>query len=466
MNKRDNNEIKKTTHKAQKQQLLKQEPRLKKLDIEALDDNFLGTAYSNGKTYHIKNVLPYERVEIEMPFFRNKEREKRYVYVPRRIITESPDRVKSICPYINDCGNCNLLHCAYPAQVREKTARFNDALKSVDIAVSEFTESTQTNCRNKVHLAFTDSGKQTVVGFFNEETHRVIPISKCALHGNWFESVVHILNKWATDNRLSPFKPWAKSGVLRFAVCRCFKDHIMITIVSRENIRCMDKLYEELCKKFKEVSLYLNINIQENSKVFSDKFIYVNGKRKLSGNMLGVDFHLSPNSFFQVNEQIAEKIYSSVLEKTATINPTAVVDAYSGIGITSLLFASRGYDVTSIEIVPGAVNDAKELAALNNLENKIHFVCGDCNNILPKLSVQPNTLFFVDPPRKGLGERVCNSIIKFKPEHIIYLSCDAQSLCEDIKLLNKGGYIAKDAHLFDMFPNTKHVESIVCLTKK
>lgn len=460
MDKNINNRIQKPTVPR------KNKARLKKLDINELDDSFVGIAYSKNKTYLVKNVLEGERVEVELPCLKNKEREKNYIHTPRRIITASDDRVPTVCSYINSCGNCKLLHCRYEAQIQKKTNKVNAELSSAGLAVSSFTQSRQTNCRNKVHLAFTDDGKRTVVGFFNEETRRVVPVQKCHLHGDWFEKLVSILNKWATDNKLTAFKPWAKSGILRFAVCRYLNGNIMLTIVSRENIRCMNKLYNELCKSFQDVSLYLNINTQENSKVFSDKFIHINSSKKLSGKLLGIDIRLSPNSFFQVNEYIAEKIYSTVLDEAKKAAPDVIIDAYSGIGITSTLFAANGYNVTSIEIVPKAVEDAKELAKLNRIEHNINFICGDCNNILPKLTVSENSLFFVDPPRSGLGAQVCNSIIKFKPKHIIYLSCDIHSLHKDIDCLKNGGYFAESIQLFDMFPNTKHIEALVCIKKQ
>ena len=440
--------------------------RTKKLDIEALDADFCGIAHMKGKTYRVRNTLPQERIETELPNLKNKDREKEYIYTPSRIISASPDRVDIPCPYANVCGNCNLLHCSYDAQKRIKVQRFDDDLKEAGIKADNFISSSQFEYRNKVHLAFSESGRQTVVGFFNEENHNVIPVKECLLHGEWFKKLAAILTKWASENHITAFKPWAQTGVLRFAVCRHFNNNIMVTIVARENIRFMDKLYSALDKAFDEVSLYLNINTQNNSKVFSDKFIFINGKRKLHGNILGIDFYLSPNSFFQVNEEIASEIYSAVLEKISSLNADRIVDAYSGIGITSLLFASRGYNVTSIEIVPKAVDDAKELAELNNLKDNIKFICGDCNNILPKLDVTENTVFFVDPPRKGLGKNVSESIIRFKPKHIIYLSCDPTSLGCDLMLLQKGGYSVQSTVLFDMFPNTKHVEGLVVLSKK
>ena len=440
--------------------------RTKKLDIERIDSNFCGVAEVKGRIFHVKNVLLNERVEVELPHLKDQSREKTYVYTPIRIITPSPDRVDVSCPYANDCGNCNLLHCKYTAQLRDKAQRLNSTLNQIGVKSAKFIPSEQFAYRNKVHLAFTEVEKKTLVGFFNEETNRVVPVRRCQLHGAWFEKLVNVLNTWATDNRLRAFKPWEQEGLLRFAVCRHLKGRIMVTIVARENIRCMDKLYSMLDKEFKEVSLYLNINTQADSKVFSPKFIHYGGEKKLKGSILAINILLSPNSFFQVNEQIASEIYSKVLDYAATDDTDTIVDAYSGIGITSLLFASKGKNVVSIEVVPQAVEDAKELAALNNLQSKIKHICGDCNNILPKLKVDGRTTFFVDPPRKGLGAKVCETIIKFKPAKIVYLSCNPETLAEDLVRFKDGGYTVEEVTGYDMFPNTKHMESLVCLTRK
>ncbi len=439
--------------------------RTKKLNIEELDSEFHGIARTKEKIYHVKNVLPGERVEVELPHLKDRSREAEYIYTTTRIITESPDRVKPDCPYVEQCGNCNILHCNYNAQLSLKKAKLDKTLADAEITANNFVTGNQFGYRNKVHLAFTEIEGKTLAGFFNEETHRVIPVRRCLLHGKWYEKLVDILNKWATDNKLSAFKPWFNEGTLRFAVARHFGRNIMVTVVARENIRCMDKLYQMLDKEFDEVSLYLNINTQENSKVFSDKFIFIDGEKKLNGKISGIDFNLSPNSFFQVNEEIAGKIYSTVLDKISAMNVDTVVDAYSGIGITSLLFASRGFNVVSVEIVPKAVDDAKELARLNKLDDKIKFICGDCANILPKLEVPENTAFFVDPPRKGLGVNVCRAIIKFMPKHVVYLSCNPETLVDDIKRLKDGGYDVAEVTPFDMFANTKHCECLVMLSR-
>ncbi len=450
-----------------KKPYFKKEPsrKFKKLNIDYLDNECRGVSEFKGTKYLVKNVLEGERVEVELPNFKNKERALDYIYTPSKIITASKDRVNVSCPYFNECSNCNLLHSSYNSQIIRKKAMLSEALKKAGVSVDGFVEGKPFGYRNKVHLAFTDVGGKALVGFFNEETHRVIPVKKCLLHGQWFRTLVETLNEWAGDNHLTAFKPWDNEGLLRFAVCRYLDGNLMVTIVARENVRCLDSLYDALTASFDSVSLWLNINTQENSKVFSERFIHIDGKNKLESSLLGISFSLSPNSFFQVNEHIASRIYADVVSAVKESAPSQVVDLYSGIGLTSILFAKNGFDVTSTEIVVKAVEDAKELAEKNGVSDKINFVCGDCNNILPRLEVRENSVFFVDPPRKGLGPQVCRSILKKMPGKIIYLSCGPDSLADDLKTLMSGGYTVEKATGYDMFPNTKHMETLVILSK-
>ena len=145
---------------------------------------------------------------------------------------------------------------------------------------------------------------------------------------------------------------------------------------------------------------------------------------------------------------------------------STVLDLYSGIGITSMLFAKSGKKVVSIELVPEAVENARQLARLNGLESKIKMLCGDCKDVLPTLKHGNNTIFFVDPPRKGLGFSVCQDITKFRPQTIIYLSCSPSSLAQDLSVFTHRGYSIKSITPYDMFPNTRHVETLVVLERK
>ena len=240
----------------------------------------------------------------------------------------------------------------------------------------------------------------------------------------------------------------------------------MVTVVSQlPKLPGLDKLHAALEAVFGPTALWLNVNDRRDSAVFSRNFRHIAGPKKLRGTMLDVAFELSPDAFFQVNTQVAEMMYSRILQLAKEIAPATVVDAYSGIGITSLLFARAGMQVTSVEQVPSAVEDAKSMAKYNKLDGKVRALCGDCAKVLPNLHPKGDTLFFVDPPRRGLGESVCRTIAEFSPKYVLYLSCGPEALAEDIRRLQKGGYRLKLAEPYDLFPHTDHVETI-CLLER
>lgn len=431
-------------------------------EIEKLNDNFEGIAHKKGKMFVIKDALPGEKVEIK-----NIKKEEKVIKADiRRIVEPSEDRVSRKCKYADKCGACSLLHCSYSLQAslkRKHVSRKLTMLKGV--TVNETVALKQFACRNKVHLVFSEENGAITLGFFNEETHRVVDIKRCILHGDWFDETVDILKEWAQENGISAYKPNIGKGVLRFAVIRKLKNNVMVTIVATSKPQNLNELYFNLKSLFDQVSLYVSVNTNKTNEVMSGKTEYVAGEKCLYGEMLGVKFLLGPQSFFQVNEAIAEKAYEKVRNIIKSTKAECVIDAYSGIGITSMLFAPCTKQVISIEINPEAVDDAKNLMALNGIKN-VKALCGDFNKILPTLSVPDNTVFFVDPPRAGLGDAVCRKIASFAPKTLIYMSCSPDTLKSDLFTLTANGYEITEVTPFDMFPNTKHIETLVCLTRK
>lgn len=431
------------------------------LNVNGFDDDYNGTAEFNGKTVHISNSVIGDSVKV-YPFSLNKEVVTTKI---EKIETPSENRVKPSCKYFPECGNCNLLHQNYEYQLGLKTKRINKIASKYKCYSQKCIPSLSHGSRNKAHFTFLNVGRKVALGFFNEETHEVVPIKSCAMQCGNFALAIEVVTAWANEERLSVYNPKNGSGLLRFAVCRIFENRIMVTIVATEKLRSLDKLYLKLTEKFSEVTLYQNVNFAKSNEVFSDEFIFVDGAKKLHGSLLGVEFDLGANSFYQVNDYITSKIYTAVLNEIKESDCDVVIDAYSGIGITSALFAKSGKKVISIEIVKKAVEDAKEIASKNGVYDKIKFIAADCVKILPKLKYEGKAVFFVDPPRKGLGSSVCKTIIGFAPEVILYLSCNPESLNRDLEILVKSGYKLNSVTPYDMFPNTKHVETLCVLEK-
>ena len=370
------------------------------------------------------------------------------------------------CSYFPKCGGCTCRNLSYARQLEQKTAYIQKLLAPFGVKAAPCQGSAQDACRNKVHLAFTLADGAVRAGFFDSRTHRVVPVAKCPMPGEWYETLVTVVEAWAADCRIRPYEPRTGKGSLRFVAARYLGGKLMVTVVSQQpKLPGLDKLHAALEASFGPTVLWLNVNDRRDSAVFSRNFRHIAGPRKLRGSMLGVDFELSPDAFFQVNTQMAEKMYSRILQLAKDIGPQTVVDAYSGIGITSLLFARAGMQVTSVEQVPAAVEDAKAMAKYNKLEGTVRALCGDCAKVLPRLNTKGDTLFFVDPPRRGLGESVCRTILDFAPKYVLYLSCGPEALAEDIRRLQKGGYKLKLAEPYDLFPHTEHVEVVTLLSR-
>lgn len=370
------------------------------------------------------------------------------------------------CSYFPKCGGCTSRNLPYDQQLRQKTAYIRRLLAPFGGQVAPCQGGPEDECRNKVHLAFARMDGKVRAGFFDSHTHRVVPVPRCPMHGEWYAKLVTVAEAWAEQCRIWPYEPRTGKGNLRFLAARYLEDKLMVTVVSQQpKLPGLDKLHKLLEEQFGPTVLWLNINDRRDSAVFSREFRHIAGPKKLRGTLLGVDFELSPDAFFQVNTEMAARMYSRILALAKEIAPKTVVDAYSGIGITSLLFAKAGMEVISVEQVRSAVEDARAMAKRNGLQDKVRALCGDCAKVLPGLKLRGDTLFFVDPPRRGLGDSVCRTILNFAPEYVLYLSCGPEALAEDLKRLQKGGYKLKLAEPYDLFPHTEHVET-VCLLER
>lgn len=432
------------------------------IKIEKFDDDLNGVAFRGGKKFVVQKVLPDEEVLCD-------ERRKSgntVLCTLKEVLVKSPSRVNPPCKYYDLCGGCALLHTSHRNQLMIKTAlvrRKFSALNYFD--VSDTVGFSDENSRNKTHVVFSSKNGEVSAGFFNADTHEVVDVEKCLLHGEWYETLRKILIEFAKKEKLSVYNPRTGRGVLRFAAARKIGNAIMLTLVVTKEVSAdFSYLSKMLENKFSEAAVFLNVNNEKTNAVFSDKFIHVAGKKTLCGEMLGVKFELSPNSFYQVNDEIAKTIYEKVLSEIEKSKPEKVIDLFSGIGITSVLFAKNGYDVTSVEIAKSSVENAKNTARQNGVFNKIDARLGDANEIIRRLDFN-NGVVFVDPPRAGL-QSVAHSLACAKPEKIIYLSCSLKTLVEDLKILKKGGYEISSVTPYDMFPASKHVETLVVLSKR
>lgn len=379
------------------------------------------------------------------------------------------------CKYFNICGGCTLLNVDYEKQLKQKQQQVVDAFAEFGLAPN--VEKTigmyfPYKYRNKVHLAIRDVKGEAQVGFFEENSNKIVDVDNCLLHDVWVKQLIEITRSFIHKFKIKPYNKRKNEGTLKYVVARKLGNEIMVTmVVTTQAFPGRDWFFDELVKVYKNVSFYLNINTRTDNAVFDEEFVHKAGFKKLRGEMLGVKFELSPNSFFQINTQITEKIYKRIFEELQINDKSIILDLYSGIGITSLVFAKNGANVVSIESIPEAVNDAKNLIKLNKCENKITPMLGKCEVLINRINYRKLykeggvVSVFLDPPRIGAQVTVLEEINKLNPYRLVYLSCNPKTLARDLKVLTDYGFKIEIVQPFDMFPHTAHVETLVVLSK-
>lgn len=437
------------------------------LTIESYGAFGEGVAHVDGSVIFIPFAMEGEKVEVQILSVK-----KGIAYAKvLKVLTPSLNRREPFCPHFFKCGGCDLQHVNYSAGLDIKKEQVRGCLKRIakldgfDITVNpSFKEQ---NCRNKLTLPFGDINGEAILGFFSERSHRVVKVEDCPL-GSKAREIIQIFTSWANEFKLPVYREESERGLLRAISVRNFADTYMFTLVATSSsVPHISELVQRLEQKFDSPVIYLNVNNKKTNVVLGDKNIHLSGEKKLKGEALGVKFELSPFSFAQVNDGVRDALYSKVLSFIE--EDSVVIDAYSGAGLMSVLLAKKAKKVYGAEIIPDAVRDADFCAEQNGVKEKVINKTGDCALLLPEIikEIDENEKVNVvlDPPRKGCDKAVLDSVMETKPNKIIYVSCNPATLARDLSIL-KENYSLTSVEIFDMFPNTKHVESVVCLTRK
>lgn len=448
----------------------------KKYVIEKLGAFGEGVAHDDGKVVFIKGALPGEVVLAQPELVKKSFTKAKLI----KVLEPRPDRIKPLCKYIEECGGCSLQHLSYDAQLKLKVQTVKETLLkvgSIDVEIDKAVPSKNIlRYRNK--LSFPVRGKR--VGMYAENSHNVVDIDDCLLQKEWNVELIKALRQFMKDFKLSGYNE--KSGDIRHIVAREKNGSKCITLVTSEHIK-VNGFIDYI--PFDNYVLYQNVNSQNNNVILSDEFYLIGGK--------GVypDFH--PASFYQVNDDIEEALYADVLSECEGGN---VVDAYCGAGNLTLMIASKANFVYGIEICKQAVYEAKERANNRKIWNA-EFICGDCKTefltLSKKIKEKNNanqtdnggemselldkckesdgvnadkeiTVVF-DPPRKGVDESTLVAALELAPQKIVYVSCNPATLARDLKTLLPA-YTIQKINIYDMFPQTKHVETMIVLQRK
>ena len=407
------------------------------------------------------------------------------------VLVPADDRIREVCPVFGKCGGCQLQHFKYSAQLKFKSQLVSDCFKKIagfDVKVKSTVKSVQEyEYRNKLQLPIGSVNGETQIGFFAENSHRIVPVKNCYIHPSWGQKLISAIRIFMLKNKISGYDEVSKTGLLRHVVCRETDNSFIITLVStKAEIPHINDLIEELKSCFMNFSLYINVNSLDTNVVFGDEFILKYGAPTYIDDFLGLKYEVGVQSFMQINTLVATKLYQNAVKLLEPDEDTFVIDAYSGAGLMTAMFAKKAKCAFGIEIVPEAVKIADSLAKMNGLSDKMINKCGDCAKILPDmvkdLSSKGKVSVVLDPPRKGCDYSVIEAIKSCEIDKIVYISCNPATLARDVGLLvgslyYDGNEIKKAVDYtpkyditsiqpYDMFAQTKHVETLVCLTRK
>lgn len=449
-------------------------------EVEIIDSGMEseGVARIDGKIVFIPYTLKGEKVRIRITDIRKDYLRAQCI----KVIEPSPERVMPECPYYFKCGGCNTMHIKKSCERQMKINEFKKNMSKIAGITLEDVEFVASDIdleyRNKVQFPFGIKDGRIVVGYYANNTHNVIPIDKCLLNGAWASEIVQNFLAFANNQNLSVYDEHTGKGLLRHLILRNINDKISVVIViNGEKIPNIERFHTA-----PYISLFYSVNTKRTNVILGKRLIHIRGDKTIKTVISDIAVELSPDAFMQINDNVRDKLYNAALAKFDS--NTICIDLYSGIGITTNLLTKKCNKVYSIEIVPSAVANAKNMARLNKNENNIMTICGDAADELPKLiaeikkdtsvtetdyNAKKDISILIDPPRKGCDFSVINAIAKTLPDKIVYISCNHATLARDIKLLqslSKNAYILDTPLLFDMFPNTHHVETLLCLNRK
>ena len=446
--------------------------------VDIISEGYEGEGVAKIDNYpiFIKEAIVGEKVKIKIVKVNSK-----YAFGKvEEIIEKSPFREKVKCKINRKCGGCTLQHMNYDCQLDFKYRRVKDCISRIgglSDHIVKYPLGMKENpyeYRNKVQLPIGIVNGKIAIGFFESRSHNIVDMDECIIQNKVANEICDITRQWIIKHNISAFKIdgiYNEEGILRHLMIRSSKDlnEIMVVLVSQSrNIPHLDEYINELKLKIKCLkSVILNINNENTNVILGNECITLYGSETIQDYIGDFKFNISPLSFFQVNPIQTEVLYNKALEYANLTGSETVIDAYCGTGTISLFLSKKAKKVYGIEIIEPAIINARENARINNVSNT-EFYVGKSEVVIPDLinkGIVPDVIV-VDPPRKGCDKKLLDSIIMSDIKKIVYVSCDPATLARDLKILSHEKYEVKEVQPIDMFPQTKHVETVVLLSRK
>ena len=428
-----------------------------------------GIAHIEGCAVFIPNAIAGEKVLVRI----EKARKTWAAGKITQILEKSPHRVNRECPVAKKCGGCDFWHMDYEEECRLKAQRVKDCLNRIGgESIDEMPILAAPTClgyRNKAQYPVACEKGRAYAGFFQAGTHQVVENDRCRILPEETDRVKDIVVNYVNKYQVPVYDELTGRGLLRHIYVRrgAVSGQILVClVVNGDGLPKISTLIDSLKAVPGFATLVLSVNTKKGNAVLGDKFLTLYGPGYIEDTLCGLSFRLSPRSFYQVNHHQAQRLYESAISLAEIGKEDLVLDLYCGVGTITLAMAAAAGKVLGVEVIPQAVEDAKDNAARNHIENA-EFFCADAGTAALRLEaegIHPD-IITVDPPRKGLSMDAIEAIAKMSPKRLVYISCDPATLARDVALLKERGFEVRKALCADLFPRCSHVETVILLSK-
>ena len=442
-----------------------------------------GIGHVDGYTLFIKDAVIGDVVEAKVM-----KAKKNYGYARlMKVITPSEYRVEPKCAFARRCGGCQIQEMSYDRQLVFKDQKIRGNLERIGGFTKDQIDTVMQpvvgmehpfGYRNKAQFPFgTDKEGNPITGFYAGRTHDIIANTDCALGVEQNKEILEIILQYMRENKIKSYDEKTGKGLIRHALIRYgfkTKEIMVCLVINGKKLPKAERLIEKLIQIEGMTSITISPNTRRDNVIMGDSYEILWGQGYITDYIGNVKYQISPLSFYQVNPVQTEKLYGLALEYADLKGDETVWDLYCGIGTISLFLAQKAKQVYGVEIVPQAIDDAKENAKINAIDNAEFFV-GKAEEVLPEYYAEYERehngetahadVIVVDPPRKGCDETLLETIVKMQPEKVVYVSCDSATLARDLKYLCANGYEIKMCRGVDQFPQSVHVETVVLLSK-
>lgn len=463
------------------------------VEITDIGNDGEGIGKIDGYTLFIKDAVIGDKVKTKIM-----KAKKNYAYAHlEEVITPSKDRVKPRCPIARQCGGCQIQNMSYESQLRFKQSKVRNNIvrlggfdeKEIDSIMEPIIGMDDPfKYRNKAQFPVgKDKNGKVVTGFYAGHSHNIIPNTDCIIGVPDNKEILEIIIAHMEKNHIEPYDEVTGKGLVRHILIRkgFVSGQLMVCLViNYKNKNNTESIYiknqDELISKLSSIdgmtSISVSINIEKTNVIMGTEIHTIWGQDTIKDTLCGLEFNISPLSFYQVNPVQTEKLYGQAIEYAGLTGNETVWDLYCGIGTITLSMSKKAKQVYGVEIIPQAIDDANDNAARNNISNAKFYV-GKAEEVLPDFyekesekdsssnALHPDVIV-VDPPRKGCDQMCLDTMLKMAPNRIVYVSCDSATLARDLRILCDGGYKLEHVRPCDMFPMSVHVETVCLLSKK